>query len=73
VISSNIMPSFIASFSQAPDYARCNMSAKQSTVAKLPISLGDVGFALAFGVRPDCPNTGTAATQGAVSAVLLQN
>jgi len=39
------------------------MSAKQSTVAKLPISLGDMGFAPASGGRPDCPNTGAAQQQ----------
>src|SRR5271166_859112 len=44
MISSNILASFITSCLQAPDHERCNLGAKQSAVAKLPVSLIHAGL-----------------------------
>src|SRR5208282_6776007 len=44
MISSNILASFITSSPQAPDHERCNLGAKQSAVAKLPVSLRHEGL-----------------------------
>src|SRR5208282_2487675 len=44
MISSNILASFITSCLPAPDHERCNLGAKQSAVAKLPVSLRHAGL-----------------------------